>query len=171
MTMNPRCRHAFVLVSVVFTFTGVACKNPEVKDGRQRAHTVKADIATFDPNADDVIDLDAHGSERPDDYAVQVAFRGAFEPMDECVQAAKPRHNVAAGAVLHDGMMDISVKLAPKTGKALAVNATLPGKLASDKTLQSCIREAVATVAFPKYNGPPLVVEFSTEVDAGYMDE
>jgi len=76
-----------------------------------------------------------------------------------------------AESVLHNGDMDISIKLDGQTGKALAVNATLPGKLDKDATLKECIRTAVSGVQFPTWDGAPVVVDFITEVDAGYMDE
>lgn len=147
------------------------CKEPEIKQAGRSGRTVKANIATFDPNADVSFDFNqGGGGERPDDYATQMAFHQAFAPMDDCVRAAKERKGVSIDSVL-PGSMDIAVKLEPKTGKAAAVNATLPGKLDADTKLKECIRGAVATVQFPKYDGPPVVVEFYTEVDAGTMEE
>lgn len=149
----------------------VGCKDPEIKAGNRAARTVKANISTFDPKADVVLDLDKYGSERPDDYGVQVAFAQSYGGMDECVLEAKERKKMDPESVLHDGMMDISIKLDGPKGKAMAVNATLPGKLDKDSKLKDCIRNAVAEVQFPSYNGPPVVVDFYTEVDAGTMED
>lgn len=169
MTQSPKSLGALALTALV-AFAATGCKEPEIKQAGRSGRTVKANISTFDPNADVVLDLDKYGSERPDDYATQMAFNQAFAPMDQCVLAAKERKGVPVERQL-PGSMDIAVKLEPRSGKAAAVNATLPGKLDQDATLKDCIRAAVATVQFPKYDGPPVVVEFYTEVDAGMMDE
>ncbi|MCA9708823.1 MAG: hypothetical protein KDK70_23460 [Myxococcales bacterium] len=159
-----------LLLSGLMAAATLGCKEPEIKQDGRKGRTVKATVATFDPSADVVLDLDKYGAERPDDYEAQMAFHQAFEPMDACVLAAKERKGMPSDQVL-GGDMDIAVKLEPKTGKALGVNATLPGKLDKDAPLKDCIREAVATVHFPKYDGPPVVVEFHTEVDAGTMED
>ncbi len=149
-------------LGALIAITAAGCKEPKVKRGR----TVKATIATFDPNADVVLDLDKYGTERPDDYAAQLAFNQSFEGIDACVLAAKERKGISVDKVLK-GDMDIAVKLDPLKGKANAVNATLPGRYDKDAKLKECIRGAVAGVQFPSYDGPPVVVEFSTELDAG----
>ncbi|MEM7153966.1 MAG: hypothetical protein AAF799_14040 [Myxococcota bacterium] len=164
-------RLGILLSSTLVALAASGCKNPEIKAGNRAQRTVKANVASFDPNADVVLDLDKYGSERPDEYATQMAFNQAFEPMDECVLSAKERKKMQPESVLHDGMMDFAVKLEGKSGKAAAVNATLPGKLDNDGKLKDCVRNAVAGVQFPSYDGPPVVVEFSTEVDPGYMEE
>lgn len=156
-------------LSTLMAVAAFGCKEPEVKQAGRKGRTVKANVATFDPNADVVLDLDKYGSERPDDYAAQMAFHQAFEPMDECVIAAKERRGMSTEKVLK-GDVDVAVKLEPKTGKAAAVNASI-SKQKKDKKLKDCIRTAVASVQFPQYDGPPVVVEFSTELDAGSMEE
>lgn len=174
MTHAPKFSGTPLFALTLAVFVGgfaSGCKDPEIKQGRQSARTVKANIATFDPNADVQLDLDKYGSERPDDYEVQMAFNQAFEPMDVCVLDAKNRKGMKPEKVLHNGHMDISVKIDGKSGKASGVNATLPGKHDKDDKLKSCIRNAVAGVQFPSYDGPPVVVEFYTELDAGYMEE
>lgn len=159
---------ALALSSLV-ALAASGCKEPEVTQAGRKGRTVKANVATFDPNADVVLDLDKYGTERPDDYAAQMAFHQAFEPMDQCVISAKARKGISPDKVLK-GDVDVAVKLEPKTGKASAVNATL-SKYDKDVALKDCIREAVAGVQFPQYDGPPVVVEFSTELDAGTMEE
>ncbi len=168
MHKSPKTLGVLAL-STLMAVAAFGCKEPEIKQGGRKGRTVKANIGTFDPDADVVLDLDKYGSERPDDYAVQVAFNQAFEPMDECVLSAKERKGIKADAVLHDGMMDIAIKLDGPKGKATAVNATLPGKFDKDEKLKECIRSAVADVQFPQYDGPPVVVDFHMELDAGYM--
>jgi len=160
---------ALVLASLV-AVAATGCKEPEIKQaGRSSGRTVKASVGTFDPNADVTIDLDKYGSERPDDYAVQMAFNQAFVGLDQCVLAAKERKGIAAETQL-EGDLDLQVKIDP-SGKAVGVNTTLPEKWAKDATLESCIRDAVAAVQFPKYDGPPVVTEIYTQLDAGTMEE
>ncbi|MCX4245060.1 hypothetical protein [Paraliomyxa miuraensis] len=157
---------ALTVPALALVLAAVGCKDPEIKQAGRSTRTVKASISTFDPNADVAIDFEG-GTQRPDDYAVQMSFNQAFAPMDACVVAAKERKGIAADQAL-PGDVDLAVKLEPKTGKAAAVNATLSaGKLDKDTVLKDCIREAVATVQFPKYDGPPVVVELSTQLDAG----
>ena len=146
-------------------FGAVACKNPKIKGSRGR--TVKANVSTFDPDADVELDLDKYGSERPDDYAVQEAFHAAFGPMDECVLDAKKRKGMGNAAIL-EGDLAVAVKLDPAIGtKPAAVNTTLPRKYSKDEKLAQCLRNAVGGVTFPKYDGPPVVVDLSCELDAG----
>lgn len=164
MIQSPKTFGALALTLV--TLAAFGCKDPEIKQAGRSARTVKANISTFDPDADVSLDMDKWGTERPDDYAVQMSLNQAFGPMDACVAAAKARKGMPADKVLA-GEVDLAVKLQPKTGKAAAVNATLSGKLDKDAALKDCIREAVASVQFPKYDGPPVVAELSTELDAG----
>jgi hypothetical protein len=148
----------------------VGCKEPEIKQAGRAGRTVKANIATFDPKADVVLDLDKYGSESVDDYAVQQAFNQSFGGIDECVLTIKERKGMTADTQI-PGDLDIAVQLDPKTGKAAAVNATLPGKYDNDTTFKDCIRNAVAQVEFPTYDGQPVTVEFYTQLDAGSMEE
>jgi hypothetical protein len=153
-------------LGLVTATAAIGCKDPEVKGSRGR--TVKATIAEFDPNA--VMDLNlgdgGGGGERPDDYEVQQKFNDAFGGMDECVAKHKEKKGMSSDAQL-PGDLSIAVKLNPKKGTPLGVNATLPGKLDRETDLKDCIRDAVATVHFPTYDGPPIVAEFETQLDAG----
>lgn len=148
------------------TATAVGCKDPEVKGSRGR--TVKATIAEFDPNA--VLELNlgggGGGGERPDDYEVQLAFNQSFGAMDECVAKHKEKRGMSGDAMLK-GDLSVAVKLNPQGPRPLGVNATLPSKLDRDADLKDCIRDAVATAHFPTYDGPPVVAEFETQLDAG----
>lgn len=166
---TPQSLGALALVTLM-AVAATGCKEPEIKQtGRSAARTVKANIGSFDPNADVTLDLEKYGSDRPDDYAVQMAFNQSFAALDQCVAAAKERKGIAADTQL-EGDLDLQVKLEP-TGKAVGVNTTLPSKWSKDEALQSCIRDAVAGVQFPPYDGPPVVAEFYTQLDAGTMEE
>ena len=142
------------------------CKEPDLSGGKRgRKRVVKANVAEFDPNAD--IDLDAYfGNERPDDYQIQVAFEQTFDAMDMCVNKAKNELGVAKTNQLH-GEAKFAVKLNPKSSRPMGVNADLPKKYAQNATFKSCMREAVAAAPYPTYEGPPLVVNFETEIDPG----
>jgi hypothetical protein len=152
-------------LGLVTATAAVGCKDPQVKGSRGR--TVKATIAEFDPNA--VLELNlggGGGGERPDDYAVGLAFNAAFPAMDECVAKHKEKKGMSTDSMLA-GDLSVAVKLNPKEARPLGVNATLPGKYDRDSDLKDCIRDAVATASFPTYDGPPIVAEFETQLDAG----
>lgn len=168
---TPRSFGALALATLM-AIAAFGCKEPEIKQagGRTTGRTVKASVGNFDPDADLGIDLEKFGSERPDDYAVQMAFNQSFPGLDACVAAAKDRKGISADTQLQ-GDLDLQVRLEPKTGKTLGVNATLPAKYAKDQELDKCIRDAVGGVEFPKYDGPPVVAEFYTQLDAGMVEE
>jgi|GEM_PF-1522533 len=154
----------FTLATAV-SLSAVACKKPDKGRGAGK-RTVKATIAEFDPGSMSV-DLDKYGTERVDDWEVQQAFNRSFEGLDECVLAAKKKHGVGDADAL-DGDVDFAVKLNPKETKPFAVNATLSSKKWNDdKDLKDCLRDAVAGVGFPTYDGPPQVAEFYTQLDPG----
>ncbi len=153
-----------------FALPAVACKKPS--KGRHGKRTVKATIAEFDP-ASMTVDLDKYGTERVDDWEVQQAFNRSFDGLDACVAKAKDKHKVSDSEAL-DGDVDFAVKLDPDKSEPFAVNATLSSKKwDDDKDLKDCLRDAVAGVGFPTYNGPPQVAEFSTQLDPGseWVDE
>lgn len=159
----------FFLAAAVIAAPMAGCK--KAPNGRSGKRTVKAAIAEFDPEADVVLDLDKYGGERVDEWAVQQAFNRSFDGLDKCVADAKGKLGVKAGGQL-DGDVDFAVKLNPKSGKPFAVNAKLTsGKLEKNASLKTCMREAVAGVGFPTYDGPPQVAEFSTQVDPGTEEQ
>lgn len=133
--------------------------------------SLTATISTFDPDEDIQFDMDAWGTTWPDDYEVQMAFQQAFGSMDECVAEYKK----GKGMKLHKqlpGEVEMQVKLNPKEVRPFGVNAKLPGKFAKASGLSDCMREAAASVHYPTYDGPPLVVAFEFELDAGsYMED
>lgn len=155
-----------LMLGLVTATAAIGCKDPQVKGSRGR--TVKATIAEFDPNA--VMELNlgggGGGGERPDDYEVQLAFNQSFGAMDECVAKHKEKKGMSADSMLA-GDLSVAVKLNPQEPRPLGVNATLPGKYDRDSDLKDCIRDAVATAQFPTYDGPPIIAEFETQLDAG----
>lgn len=139
-------------------------RNVQVKLGGPAApNAVTANVAEFDPNAAVELDLNG-GSERPDDYAVQEAFFGQFAALDECVWAEKDRRKSEDQL---PGDVTLQVKLNPAGNTPYGVNAEMPERLAKATKLQTCLREAAAEAPYPSYDGPPVVVDFVTEVDPG----
>jgi hypothetical protein len=127
---------------------------------------VTANVAEFDPNADISLDMDKYGSDRPDEYAVQQAFFAAFDGISVCVEA---EHQRRKSDDTFEGDVTMAIKLNPEQPRPFGVNATLPSGFEKSDKLKSCMREAVGTVEFPKYDGPPVVVEFEFELDPGYV--
>lgn len=142
------------------------CKKP---DGKQRrsAKLMKAAVADFDPtNQDFTINLDKWGSERPDDYDIELAFNQTFDGMDACVADYKQKKGIKPEKQLQ-GDLEVAVRLNPAKGPPLGVNAKLPKRYEKHDALKECIRTAVAGAPYPKYDGPPIVAEFYTQLDAG----
>lgn len=121
-------------------------------------------VPEFDPNAEQVIDPRS-GGERPDEAQLLDAFQHQFDAFDACVaQAKRTRDEHLPGDV------DVAVLLDPGGKSPLGVNATLPERVHHRKPLKECLRSAVASAAYPAYDGPPVVVEFSFELDPGLED-
>ena len=69
------------------------------------------------------------------------------------------------------GDVDVEVLLNPKGHEPLGINAKLPRQV-DKSSLRECLRGAVAAAAYPSYDGPPVVVNFSFELDPGtYWEE
>lgn len=136
--------------------------------GKKKTRTVTANVSTFDPDEDINFDLDKYGTTWPDDWEVQQAFANSYGGMDECVAEYKESKGINKTL---SGDIKIAVKLNPEASEPFGVNADLPKKFAKAESLNECLREAVAGAGFPTYDGPPLVVEFETELDAGYYEE
>ena len=124
----------------------------------------KATVPEFDPTADRVIDMNG-GSERPEDYQVLEAFEQQYSQLDQCVMKAKRGKDKQL-----QGDVDVQVLLDPKGERPLGINATLPGKSAKNRGLRECLRSAIAAAHYPKYDGPPVVVEFNFQLDPGYEE-
>lgn len=118
-------------------------------------------VPEFDPNADVVLDMNA-GGERPDEYSVLQAFEQQYDAFDACVDKAKKRASQKL-----PGDVDVAVLLSPKGKRPLGVNAELDSKLRAAEPLRQCLRTAVAAAPYPAYDGPPVVVQFSFELDPG----
>ena len=145
--------------------------NPMAGMEESQGRAVKANIAEFDPDADMDFDADKWGTELPDEYDIEQAFASSLEKMDRCVLAYRNRTKVDADTVL-DGEVELAIKLSPRKGKPAGVNVVLPEAQSSDKKLSKCIRDAAYSVGYPKYDGPPRVVNLSFELDPGFdMEE
>jgi hypothetical protein len=172
---NRRPRLTSCVLLTLTAIIGIAgCKKDEKSPPQRRVKvtTAKAAVADFDPTADFVLDLDAYGSERPDDYDIELAFAESFDAMDKCVAQYKARARLEPEQQL-SGELQVAVKLNPKKGPPLGINLELPGRYEKATSLETCMRTAVATAPYPKYDGPPIVAEFETELDPGmeYWEE
>jgi hypothetical protein len=134
--------------------------------GATAPDAVTANIAEFDPNADISLDMDKFGSERPDEYAVQQAFFAAFDGIGGCVAAEHERRKTEKE---FDGDVSVAVKLNPEKARPFGVNATLPSGFENATKLKDCMREEVAKVEFPTYDGPPVVVEIEFELEPEWV--
>lgn len=141
----------------------VGCGAPAERPGERGRKATMASIASFDPDAAVAFDLEAYGTDRPDQYAIEQAFATQYGAFDECVLAAKKRKK--SGKQL-PGEVSMAIKLNPKSDKPFAVNADMPEGLRDDK-LKDCLREAAAAAAYPPYDGPPVVTKFTFELDPG----
>ncbi|MCR9160601.1 MAG: PilZ domain-containing protein [Nannocystaceae bacterium] len=129
------------------------------------AEAAKTSVPTFDPNADVVLDMKA-GGERPDEFSLTQAFEQQYSSFDECVADAKKNPNQTL-----PGDVDVEVLLNPKGHEPLGINAKLPAEV-DKKSLRECLRGAVAAADYPSYDGVPVVVTFSFELDPGtYWEE
>ena len=166
---------ALVLATCVFTLPACSKSDEQAKQQPQRKlkmkmgdtarpEAVTANIAEFDPNADVLLDMDSYGGELPDEFAIQQAFFNQFEAIGQCVFDEKDRRK-SEDQMLGDVVL--AVKLNPKSSKPFGVNATMPEKYSSATKLKDCLREAAAAAPYPKWDGPPRVVEFEFELDPG----
>ena len=119
-----------------------------------------ATVPTFDPNADVVVD--DSGPERPDEYEIQEAFFSQNEALDKCIDKATNNRTKQL-----EGDAEIEILLNPKGDRPLGVNASMPRGLAKDVGLTECVRRVVASAPYPSYDGPPVVVALSFELDPG----
>lgn len=141
----------------------IGCGSPAEKPGERGRKASMASIASFDPDAAVQFDLEAYGTDRPDQYAIEQAFSTQYGAFDECVASAKKRKK--SGKQL-PGDVSMAIKLDPKSNKPFAVNAEMPDGVA-DGRLKDCLRESAAAAQYPKYDGPPVVVKFNFELDPG----
>lgn len=175
---NRRARLVLVSSCLMLGLALPACGKSGSRDkASQRKVTVKiggatapdavtANVAEFDPNADISLDMDKYGSERPDEYAIQQAFFAAFDGIATCVDDEHKRRNTDEQ---FPGDVSIAVKLNPEQHRPFGVNATLPDGFEKAAKLKDCMREEIAKVPFPKYDGPPVVVEIEFELEPAYI--
>ena len=123
----------------------------------------EATAPTFDPQAPIILDHD--GAERPDELAVMAAFDSRQEAIDHCVAEVKRGEEIVAGTA------DVEVLLNPEGKRPLGVNARLSEDAPKHESLRECLRAATSRAPFPAYDGPPVVVEFSFELDPGTYEE
>ena len=121
-----------------------------------------ASVPTFDPNADQVLD-GYDGSERPDEQQIMSAFEQSYEHIDRCVAKARRGDDDVV-----EGDADLQILLNPKGPRPLGVNANVSGPHTKNRKLVECLRRAAAKAPYPTYDGPPVVVEMSFELDPGY---
>lgn len=151
---------------VVVLLAVVACGwKPAEPAGERGRKASMASIASFDPSEDIAFDLEAYGSARPDQYEIEQAFATRYGAFDECVAAEKKRSGKDGQLA---GDVSMAIKLNPKSHKPFAVNAELPE---GSKKLNDCLRDAAAAANYPEYDGPPVVVKFSFELDPGSVEE
>jgi len=113
-------------------------------------------VPTFDPDADVVIK--DTGSERPDEYAIETAFKRQNDALDKCVKQTK---------VKIEGKARMEVLLNPEGAQPLGINAKLPRRLRGNANLKDCLRGATAAAPFPSYDGPPVIAHLDFEIDPG----
>lgn len=123
-----------------------------------------AAVPTFDPNAS--TELQSDGAERPDEFVLLGAFEQQRAQMDRCVEQAK-----ASDDEQLVGTATMEVLLNPAGKRPLGINGKVSDDAPSDPGLMECLRAATAAAPYPGYDGPPVVVEFDFEIDAGFEIE
>jgi hypothetical protein len=112
-------------------------------------------IPAYDPNATTV--LGDAGSERLDDPTVRKELRELEPAFDRCIADA-----VAAGVTVGSGRVDFVFGLTA-SGKVEGVNAKAPAAI-GDSGIVPCLRKVIFDHRFPRYDGPPMGVDYSFEV-------
>jgi hypothetical protein len=132
--------------------------------GMSASAAASTSVPTFDPNA--TAELSADGAERPDEYVLLGAFENQREQMDRCVEAAKAGEDVQL-----QGTATMEVLLNPAGRRPLGINGKVSDDAPADTGLMECLRAATAAAPYPGYDGPPVIVEFDFEIDAGFEIE
>jgi hypothetical protein len=112
-------------------------------------------IPAYDAKATTVIG-DA-GSERLDDAIVRKELRELEPGFDRCIADA-----VAGGVTVGNGRVDFVFGLTA-SGKVDGVNAKAPAAI-RDAGIVPCLRKVIFEHRFPRYDGPPMGVDYSFEV-------
>lgn len=112
-------------------------------------------IPAYDAKATTV--LGDAGSERLDDATVRKELRELEPAFDRCIADA-----VAAGVTVGNGRVDFVFGLTA-SGKVDGVNAKAPAAI-RDAGIVPCLRKVIFDHRFPRYDGPPMGVDYSFEV-------
>ena len=123
-----------------------------------------AAVPNFDPNA--TTELTAEGGERPDELVLLGACERQRGQMDRCVDEAKSGNDVT-----FEGTATMEVLLNPAGARPLGINGRASEDAPKDAGLMECLRSATASAPYPGYDGPPVIVEFDFEIDAGFEIE
>lgn len=123
-------------------------------------------VPAYDPSKP--VDLNRYtGGERPQQNDVLNAFSKQFDALTVCVEKEKQRiHQSQDERMLGDATM--TVLLNPHGARPLGVNAVLPKEHQNRREMTECLRRATWMGSYPQYDGPPIVVDFEFELDAGY---
>lgn len=97
------------------------------------------------------------GGERLDDATVRKELRELEPAFDRCIADA-----TAAGVTIPSGRVDFVFGLTP-TGKIDGVNAKAAAPI-RDTGIVSCLRKVIFDHRFPRYEGPPMGVDYSFEI-------
>jgi hypothetical protein len=112
-------------------------------------------IPAYDAKATTV--LGDAGSERLDDGTVRKELRELEPAFDRCIADA-----VAGGVDVGNGKVDFVFGLTA-AGKVDGVNAKAPAAI-RDSGIVPCLRKVIFDHRFPRYDGPPMGVDYSFEV-------
>lgn len=141
------------------------------RKGKRRARAGEGDgesdaAATYQPVSDRHIPaydakattvLGDAGSERLDDSIVRKELRELEPGFDRCIADA-----VAGGVTVGNGRVDFVFGLTA-SGKVDGVNAKAPAAI-RDAGIVPCLRKVIFDHRFPRYDGPPMGVDYSFEV-------
>lgn len=112
-------------------------------------------IPAYDAKATTV--LGDAGSERLDDTVVRKELREIEPAFNRCIADA-----AEAGVTVGNGRVDFVFGLTA-SGKVDGVNAKAPAAI-RDAGIVPCLRKAIFDHRFPRYDGPPMGVDYSFEV-------
>lgn len=112
-------------------------------------------IPRHDPNA--TRELDADGSERPDDATIRAHLRKLEPAFDRCIADA-----VAGGVRFANGRVEFDLGIAA-SGRVSGVTAKAPPAIQSTGVV-SCLRKVIFDHRFPTWDGPPMDVEYGFDI-------
>ena len=107
---------------------------------------------------DKTVNLDEYGSERLPDSTVDQHMNKLTGRFQKCITTAAMYSETSIGS----GTLSFKIRLLP-TGKVDGVSVRAPTNL-KVFGIVPCVRKVVFDHRFPKYDGPPMGVDFSFEV-------